>query len=405
MKISFSPPYIDDDITFEILDTLKSGWITTGPKVRDLEKLCAEFVGVKHAICVNSWTSGAALVLKWLGIGPGDEVIVPAYTYSATALAVLHTGAKVVMVDVLDDFTIDPAEVAKHITPATKAVFAVDIAGWPCNYTAVRNVLNASGVKQGFRPHNTVQASFGRPVLLSDAAHSLGATYENKPAALASDITIYSLHAVKNITTAEGGVICLNLPAPFIDEEVYRWMKLNSLNGQTKDAFAKTQLGGWKYDIVSQGLKINMPDLCAALGLAQLRKYGALLLPERERVQQIYVDYFKDKDWAIVPPYTDDERNSSCHLFPLRIKGISEDQRDAIIQDVAENGVSTNVHFIPLPMLSLFKGLGFKIADYPSAYRNYACEISLPIYPQLTDAETLYVAQQVDAAYCRVVGR
>ncbi len=405
MKISFSPPYIDDDITFEILDTLKSGWITTGPKVRDLEKLAAEFVNVKHAVCVNSWTSGAALVLKWLGIGPGDEVIVPAYTYSATALAVLHVGAKVVMVDVLDDFTIDPEEVRKHITPATKAVFAVDIAGWPCNYAAIREVLNDEGVKQAFVANNAVQAAFGRPVLLSDAAHSLGAVYENKSAALASDITIYSLHAVKNITTAEGGIICLNLPAPFIDEEIYRWMKLNSLNGQTKDAFAKTQLGGWKYDIVSQGLKINMPDLCAALGLAQLRKYGSLLLPQRERVQQVYVDFFKGKDWAVIPPYKDEERRSSCHLFPLRIKGISEDQRDAIIQEVAEAGVSTNVHFIPLPMLSLFKGLGFNIADYPSAFRNYASEISLPIYPQLTDEETLYVAQQVDAAYERVMGR
>ncbi len=403
MKISFSPPYIDDDITEQVVETLRSGWITSGPKVRDLEKLCAEYVNVEKAICVNSWTSGAALVLKWLGIGPGDEVIIPAYTYSATALAVIHTGATVIMADILDDFTINYEEIKKKITTATKAVIAVDIAGYPCDYAKIREVLDSEKVKAGFSPKNDIQYSFGRPILISDAAHSLGATYESKSAALASDITIFSLHAVKNVTTAEGGVICLNLPIPFDNAAIYNWMKLNSLNGQTKDAFAKSQIGSWRYDIVSPGLKINMPDLCAALGLAQLRKYANVLLPERERVCYVYYDFFKQKDWAVLPPVNTENRKSSFHLFPLRINNITEEQRDKIIQITAEAGVSTNVHFIPLPMLTLFKNMGFKIQDYPAAYENYAHEISLPIYPQLTNEECLYVAQQIEKAYNEVI--
>ncbi len=399
MKILFSPPYIDDDISQEIIETLKSGWITTGPKVRDLELLSAQYVGLEKTICVNSWTSGAALVFKWLGIGAGDEVIIPAYTYSATALAVMHAGAKIVMVDVLDDFTIDPEEIRKKITPNTKAVVAVDIAGWPCDYNAINAVLNTSDVRKNFKPGSEVQQQFGRPILISDAAHSLGAEFNGKPAAQASDITIFSLHAVKNVTTAEGGIICLNLPDPFSDAEVWKWMKLNSLNGQTKDAFTKTQLGGWKYDIVSDGLKINMPDLCAALGLAQLRKYPELLLPERHRVLNIYMDFFSKKEWAVLPPVEDAVRKSSYHLFPLRIKDITEEQRDLIIHKVALSGVATNVHFIPLPMLTLFKNMGFQIDDFPKTYHNYSHEISLPIYPQLEDEECFYVVNQIEKAY------
>jgi dTDP-4-amino-4,6-dideoxygalactose transaminase len=402
-KISFSPPFIDDDITAEVVDTLKSGWITTGPKVKELESLFCNFLEVENAVCVNSWTSGAALVLKWLGIGPGDEVIIPAYTYSATALTVIHAGARAVMADVLDDFTIDPAQIQKLITSATKAVIAVDIAGWPCNYDAIKNILNSPELAAKFTPKNGVQQSFGRPVLISDAAHSLGAMYGGKPAAHASDIAIFSLHAVKNVTTAEGGVIALNLPEAFNNSDVFRWMKLNSLNGQTKDAFTKTQVGAWKYDIVSDGLKINMPDLCAALGLAQLRKYPNILLPERQRVFLTYQKFFEEKDWAICPPHDEDNRKSSYHLFPLRIKNITEDQRDDIIRLTAENGVATNVHFIPMAMLTLFKNLGYSINDYPNTYKNYAHEISLPIYPQLTDEDCIYVAEQIEKAYNEVV--
>lgn len=403
MNIPFSPPYIDTDIENEVLDSLRSGWITTGPKVRDLEILCAQVAGVEKAVGVNSWTSGAALVLKWLGIGPGDEVIVPVYTYSATALVVLHAGAKPVMVDVLDDFTIDPAKIAAAITPATKAVFAVDIAGWPCNYNAIKEVISTPQVKEQFKPANDIQKAFGRPMLIADAAHSLGASYMGKPAAVASDITIFSLHAVKNVTTAEGGIICLSLPKPFDNAEVYSWMRLNSLNGQTKDAFTKSQGGSWKYDIVSPGLKINLPDVCAAIGLAQLKKYPGLLLPERKRVFDHYASFFNKKDWAIMPSAHDKERSSSYHLYPLRIKGITEEQRDAIIQEITTSGVAVNVHFIPMPMLSLFKGLGYNIEDYPQGYKNYAHEISLPIYPQLTDEQCTYIEQQLEIAYNKVV--
>lgn len=403
MNIPFSPPYVDEDVIAEVISSLQSGWITTGPKVRDLELLCAQVTGAEKAVCVNSWTSGAALVLKWLGVGPGDEVIVPAYTYAATALATLHAGAKPVMVDVLDDFTIDAEKVRAAITPATKAIMLVDIAGWPCDYDAVRAVVENAEVKAMFKPANDVQKQFGRPVMIADAAHSIGAIYNGKSAALASDITIFSLHAVKNVTTAEGGVICLSLPAPFNNEEVYKWMRLNSLNGQTKDAFTKTQGGGWRYDIVTDGLKINLPDVCAAIGLAQLRKYPDLLLPQRERVFNHYASFFSSKDWVIMPPVKDDKRKSSFHLFPLRIKGITEEQRDAIIQKMTDAGVATNVHFIPMPMLSLFKGLGYDIANYPKTYANYACEISLPIYPQLTDEQCAYIEQQIEKAYNEVV--
>lgn len=399
MNIPFSPPYIDKDIENEVLECLRSGWITTGPKVRDLESLSAKFLGTEKAVCVNSWSSGASLVLKWLGVGVGDEVIVPAYTYSATALAILHAGAKPVMVDILDDFTIDPEAIRKAITPATKAVMPVDIAGWPCDYAAIKAVLNSAEVKGMFNAANDIQRQFGRPAVVADAAHSLGATYNNKPAAQASDITIFSLHAVKNVTTAEGGVISLNLPTPFSNEEVYKWMKLNSLNGQTKDAFAKSQGGSWKYDIVSRGLKINMPDLCAAVGLAQLKKYPGLLLPERERVFHHYASFFSRKEWAIVPPSEEGGRKSSFHLFPLRLKNVSEQQRDKIIEKMAEAGVATNVHFIPMPMLTLFKSLGYKIENYPNAYNNYACEISLPIYPQLTSEMCDYIEEQIEKAY------
>lgn len=402
MNIPFSPPYIDEEVIKEVTESLTSGWITTGPKVKALEELAAQVCGVSHASCVNSWTSGAMLVLKWLGIGEGDEVIVPAYTYSATALAVLHRGAKPVMVDVLDDFTIDPKAIKEAITPRTKAIFAVDIAGWPCDYDAIHEVLNDEGVRVQFKADNEVQQQLGRPALLSDAAHSLGASYNGKPATLLADITIYSLHAVKNVTTAEGGVICMNLPEPFDNGEVYKWMRLNSLNGQTKDAFTKSQGGSWRYDIVTDGMKINMPDVCAAIGLAQLRKYKDELLPARERVFSHYANFFGSKDWAIMPPSIDGRRKSSYHLYPLRINGITEEQRDAMIQKLADAGVAANVHFVPMPMLTLFKDLGYKIEDYPQAFKNYACEISLPIYPQLTDIQLEYIEQQVDKAYNEV---
>ena len=288
LKIPFSPPFIDEDVIAEVVDTLRSGWITTGPKVVQLETLVRDILDVRKAVCVNSWTSGAMLAFKWLGIGPGDEVIIPAYTYAATALAVLHTGATPVFVDILDDFTVDPKRIRAAITTKTKAILAVDIGGLPCRYDEIRECLLDGDVIKNFASSNEVQKMFGRPVIIADAAHSLGAMYKGASAALAADITIFSLHAVKNVTTAEGGIICFSLPAPFDNETVYQWMKLNSLNGQTKDAFSKQKVGDWKYDIVSDGLKINMPDVCAAIGLAQLRKYQGSLLPARKDVFRQY---------------------------------------------------------------------------------------------------------------------
>lgn len=403
MQIPFSPPYIDEDVLHEVMQTLQSGWITTGPKVKALEDLTAEMTQVEKALCVNSWTSGALLVFKWLGIGKGDEVIVPAYTYAATALAVMQTGAKPVMVDIQDDFTIDPLKIQAAITPATKAVLTVDVGGWPCNYDEINAILNSHDVKQQFISGNEIQKRFGRPALIADAAHSFGALYNGYPATLASDITIYSLHAVKNITTAEGGVICLNLPTQFSKADVYAWMKLNSMNGQTADALTKSQKGNWKYDIIYDGLKINMTDVCAAIGLAQMRKYTSNLLPERQRVYDHYTSFFKDREWAIIPNGQNKQKQSSYHLYMLRIKGISEEQRDTIIQLMTGTGASANVHFVPLPMLTLFKNKGYAINDYPTAYSNYAVEISLPIYPQLTNEQCTFIEEQIEKAYNAVV--
>lgn len=403
MNIAFSPPYIDDDVIEEVVSSLKSGWITSGPKVKQLEELAAELCGLEHTVCVNSWTSGAALAFKWLGIAPGDEVIVPAYTYAATVLAVLHSGATPVMVDVLEDFTIDPAKVLAAITPATKAIFPVDIGGWPCDYNALIEIVNSDAVKSKFIPGSDIQERLGRPLLIADAAHSFGALYNGKPVAMSPDIAVFSLNAVKNITSGEGGIICLNLPSSFTSTEVYKWMKLNALNGQTKDAFSKSQSGEWKYDIISMGLKANLPDVCAAIGLAQMRKYKDNLLPSRERVVQHYLNFFSTKEWAILPPVKDADRETSFHLFQLRIKGLSEAQRDKMIQKLAAAGVATNVHFIPIPMLTLFKNLGYKIEDYPQAYKNYTNEISLPLYPQLSEDNCIYIEQQLDKAYTEVL--
>ncbi len=402
-KIDFAPPYIDEDIIAEVTETLRSGWITTGPKVRALEELSAKVFGLEKTVCVNSWSSGAALVFKWLGITKGDEVILPAYTYAATALSVLHAGGTPVMVDVKDDFTIDPEEVKKAITPNTKAVLAVDMGGWPCDYDALNKVIGADEVHNNFNATSDVQEQFGRPVLIADAAHSIGAVYNNRPAVQFADVSIISMHSVKNVTTAEGGIICLSLPEPLDNTETYRWLKVNSMSGQDRDAFAKKRIGSWRYDIVSDGLKANLPDVCAAIGLVQLQKYHSYLLPQRQRVYNHYSNFFSDKGWAIIPDGKTKTAASSHYLYPLRIKDITEEQRDAIIQKIMDRGVSANVHFIPLPMLTVFKERGYNIEDYPNTYKNYACEISLPIYVQLTDEECKYVEEQVENAYIEVV--
>ena len=403
MKIPFSPPYIDQDVINEVIDSLNSGWITSGPKVKSLEDEVCKLSNAERVVCINSWTSGAILVLKWFGIQEGDEVIIPAYTYSATALAVIHCGAKPVMIDITDDFTINTALIEQAITDKTKVIMPVDIAGWPADYTGIIDIVNKDSVKNIFTPTSSKQIALGRILVLSDAAHSIGAYYNDLPACHFSDITIFSFHAVKNITTAEGGAICLNLPDSFDSEEEFKLMKLYTLNGQNKDAFSKTQGGGWKYDILFAGLKINMPDLCAAVGLAQIRKYESELLPARKKIANYYQTFFSKSPFFELPPLLSSNRESSYHLYALRIKDISEAQRDLIIDEITNLGVAVNVHFIPMPMLTLFKDLGYKIENFPFSYDNYSREISLPIYPQLTNEQLDYICQVVLSSYHKVV--
>ena len=405
MKIPFSPPFVDQNVISEVLDSLNSGWITSGPKVKLLEEEVCKLTTVSNSVCLNSWTSGAILVLKWFGIKAGDEVIVPAYTYSATALAVLHCGAIPVMVDITDDFTIDINAIEKAITPKTKVIIPVDIAGWPCDYDAINALVTKDSVKNHFIAESNKQNLLGRILVISDAAHSIGAFYKGMPAGRLTDLTIFSFHAVKNITTAEGGAICLNLPDSFDNEEEYNLMKLYTLNGQNKDAFTKSQAGGWKYDILFAGLKVNMPDVCAAIGLAQIRKYDNLLIKERERVARAYHSFFSKYEQFELPPLEDENRKSCFHLYALRLKSCKEEQRDLIIEEITQKGVAVNVHFIPMPMLTVFKNLGYKMKNYPVAYDNFSREISLPIYPQLTNTQVDYICESVLISYMEVVGK
>lgn len=401
--IPFSPPYIDQEIIEEVIDTLKSGWITTGPKVKALEKEIGLYCNVANVLCVNSATSGLMITLSWFGVGAGDEVILPAYTYAATALAVYHLGAKPVMVDINNDFNISIESIRKKINRHTKVIIPVDIAGWPCDYDDLFKMVRVTEVAAYFLPRTNEQKKLGRILILSDAAHSLGAVYKNSPSGSLADISVFSLHAVKNITTAEGGAICISLPEPFNGDDVYARMKLMSLNGQTKDAYSKSKAGGWRYDIVLPGYKMNMPDVCAAIGLAQIRRYRKELLVERKRVAMHYLDRFKDIDWVILPPLKNNEKESSYHLFALRIAGITEIQRDLMINEITNCGVSVNVHFIPLPMLTYFSDEGFLIENFPKAYECYMCEISLPIYPQLDLLKVDYIVDTVIAAYHTVL--
>lgn len=399
MKIPFSPPYVDDDVLKEVEGTLRSGWITTGPKVKALEQEINKLTGCQQTLCVNSWTSGAILTLKWLGIKPGDEVIVPVYTYAATALSVIHCGATPIMVDVLDDLTIDPNAVAKVITAKTKAIIGVDVAGLMCHYNQLRRLVIQPSILSLFVPESDVQKKIGRILIIADAAHSIGAKYNGRNSGVCADISIFSMHAVKNITTAEGGAISLNLPISFNPKEVYELMRLWSLNGQTKDAFSKSNGSGWRYDILFDGLKVNMPDICAAIGLAQIRKYDQQLLRDRARIATQYQDFFKSKNWAQLPILQDEERESCYHIYALRIKNINEDERDAMIECITAMEIGVNVHFLPLPMLSTFKNKGIKIEDFPVAYDNYTREISLPIYPQLTKEQIDHICTIVEEAY------
>ena len=400
MKIPFSLPVINQDVINEMTDCLiNTGWLTTGPKTKELEKEFEKLTKSEAVLCVNSWTSGAMLMLRWFGVKAGDEVIIPAYTYSATALCVMNVGAIPVMVDVENDFNINVQNIKNAITPKTKVIIPVDIGGWPCDYDAIMTLVNQKEIISLFKPEVNVQEKLGRILVISDAAHSIGAKYKDSITGTATDITVFSLHSVKNITTGEGGAICINLPKPFDNKNVLQYLRYLSLNGQTKSAFEKSKVGGWRYDIVDQGLKVNMPDICAAVGLAQIKQYKNKLLPERKEIFEYYNNYFSKYNWAKLPPSKNSVSESSYHLYMLRINDINEDQRDQMIEYISSNDVAVNVHYIPMSMLTLFKNKGYKIEDYPNTYNLYANEISLPVYNNLSKRHLEKITNTVCEAY------
>ena len=402
--IPFSPPRIDDEIIAEVVAAMKSGWITTGPRTKNFERMLTAFNGNQSTLCVNSATAGLELVLRWFGVGPGDEVIVPAYTYCATANVVLHCGATPVMVDVLPDtFNIDPDKIAEKISACTKAIIPVDIAGFPADYDAINQLVNNEGIGRKFTPRNPNQRKLGRILVLSDAAHSLGAIYNGKSTGSLCDITVFSFHAVKNLTTAEGGAIAFNLPEAFDNEEVYKFCNIFGLHGQSKDALAKLSgKASWKYDVIMPGYKVNMTDMQAAMGIVELRRYREDTLQKRKAIFEYYQTAFAKYDWAISPACRDKKSESSYHVYLLRIKNISEEIRDNMIIDIFGSEVSVNVHFQPLPLLSAYKYLGYRMQDFPVAYANYANEISLPVFYDLTEEMCQQVVEAVVHAYNQI---
>ena len=385
MKIPFSPPRMDQKIVDEVVDTLKSGWITTGPKTKEFERELTAYCGNKATLAVNSNTIGLEVVLRWFGVQEGDEVIVPAYTYCATANVIVHCGAKPVMVDVrADDFDISVENVRKALTPRTKVVMPVDLGGMPCDYDAVFALVEEEA-RAMFSPRTEEQRELGRVLVLSDSAHSIGAEYKGRKAGSLTDVSVFSFHAVKNLTTAEGGAIMLNLPEPFDNEEVYRYLCTFTLHGQNKDALAKTKKGAWRYDVLVSGFKGNMTDIQASIGLVELRRYEEDTLVYRKHIFNRYEEAFKKYEWAELPLYETAERRSSFHVYCLRVKGVTEEQRDDIIQRIFDRDVAVNVHFQPLPLLTAFKEKGYRMEDYPVAYDNYSREISLPVWYGLND--------------------
>lgn len=385
--IPFSPPRIDDKIVAEVSDALKSGWITTGPKTKLFERKIAEYCSVSQVLAVNAWTTGAELLLYWFGVQEGDEVIVPVYTYCASANIIRHRGAKVIMVDITSDFGVDISKLEAHITEKTKAIIPVDVGGLPVHFDALKTMLNKPEIKNKFRARTAIQEQLGRILLLSDAAHSFGATYRGRKLGAEADFTVFSFHAVKNLTTAEGGAICINLPQPFDNAAVYKQLNTLSLHGQNKDALAKHQIGNWEYDVIDAGFKCNMTDVLAAIGLVELERYDAESLVKRKQIFEQYAQRLSQYDWAELPVFKDEERESSYHLFLLKIKGVSLEQRNAIIQEVFRNEVSVNVHYKPLALLSYYKGLAYEINDYPVAKSIWEREISLPVYFDLTEQQ------------------
>jgi len=396
--IPFSPPRIDDEIIKEVTAALKSGWITTGPRTKLLENQLADYTSAHKVLCLNSATAGLELMLRWFGVSAGDEVILPAYTYAATANVIIHCGATPVFVDSDDDnFNISLDAIEKAITPRTKVIMPVDIGGFPCDYQELTQLINKRSIKDIFCPCNDIQRQLNRILVISDAAHSLGAYYNELRTGhpKIADITVFSFHAVKNLTTAEGGAICLNLPQPFNNTELYNYLCIKSLHGQNKDALQKSKIGNWRYDIIEAGYKYNMTDLQAAIGLVELGRYDNDMLAKRKHIFNLYTDALKNKSWAILPTILSSNKCTSYHVYMLRIKGINETIRDAIIQDIFSKEVSVNVHFIPLPMMTYYKNLGYNIEDYPHAYKHYSSEISLPVYYDLNDVQIATVLNAV----------
>lgn len=389
--IPFSPPDISELEIQEVVAALRSGWITTGPRTKQLERNIAEWLGVEKCVCLNSQTACAEMALRLLGIGPGDEVITSAYTYTASASVIDHVGAKIVLVDTQEDsFEMNYDAMEAAINENTKAIIPVDLGGIPCDYDRIFEIVARK--KALFRPNGELQAAIGRVVVLADTAHAFGAKWHGQMVGSIADFSGFSFHAVKNLTTAEGGALTWrNIPG-ISNEDIYAKIQLLSLHGQSKDALAKTRLGVWEYDIIGTYYKCNMTDITAAIGLKQLERYPDML-KRRKKLIEKYDAVFKPMGIAALAHETD-EWESSGHLYMTRIPGITLEQRNEIITKMAEHGVACNVHFKPLPMLTAYKNLGFDIADYPNAYAYFANEITLPLHTSLTDEDVEYVIEQ-----------
>lgn len=396
MNIKFSPPDITELEIKEVSDALRSGWITTGPKTKELERQVADFCGVNRAVCLNSQTACAEMALRLLGIGEGDEVITSAYTYTASASVICHVGAKVVLVDTQpDSLEMDYVALERAITEKTKVIIPVDLAGIPCDYDKIFAIVNKR--KNLFNASNDLQKAFGRIVVLADTAHAFGAERHGKKAGSIADFSAFSFHAVKNFTTAEGGALTWRDINGFDNNDIYHRLQLLSLHGQSKDALAKTLLGAWEYDVVGTWYKCNMTDVAAAMGLAQMKRYPEMLKRRKELINA-YDKAFKPLGIEVLNHYGEDY-SSSGHLYITRVPGITSEQRNEIIIKMAERGIACNVHYKPLPMHTAYKQLGFDIKDYPNAYAYFANEITLPLHTCLTDEEAEYVIQN----YCDIV--
>ena len=388
--IPFSPPDMGDNEINEVIGTLKSGWITTGPKVKEFEKEIAQFCHTSQAVCLNSATACMEMTLRLLGVGPGDEVITSAYTYTASCSVICHVGATPVLVDVSKgSYEMDYDQLADKITDRTKVIIPVDLAGIMCDYDRIFEVVEAR--KDLFHPSNQLQKAFGRIIVMADAAHAFGAERNRKMCGEVADFTSFSFHAVKNLTTAEGGAVVWR-DIPEIDNEwIYHQYQLLSLHGQTKDALNKTKLGAWEYDIMSPSYKCNMTDIMAGIGLAQFERYPELLRRRKEIISQ-YDAALKPLGIEVLNHYSDDHQ-SSGHLYLTRIPGLNPEQRNHIIEKMAEKGIACNVHYKPLPLLTAYKNLGFDIKDYPNAYDMYKNEITLPLHTHLSDEDIEYIIQ------------